>query len=112
MPLVLPATLGWDYAGVVEAVGEGVAAFKVDDDAVYGYPDFGHGGTYAEYICADAGLVAPKPVSIGFEEAAALSMTAQAALAALGAAQVKAGQRILPVHGGAGAVGSPAVQIA
>lgn len=110
MPMQLPLLMGWDCAGVVDAVGAQVTDFAVGD-AVYGFPDFMHGGTNAEYFCIDTSYIAAKPVALNFAEAAALSMTGQAALACLDLAGVSAGQRVL-IHGGAGGVGGLAIQMA
>ena len=110
MPMQLPLLMGWDCAGVVESVGAQVTDFAVGD-AVYGYPDFMHGGTYAEYFCINTSQIAIKPAGLDFAQAAALSMTGQAALTCLNIANVSAGQRVL-IHGGAGGVGSLAIQMA
>jgi NADPH:quinone reductase-like Zn-dependent oxidoreductase len=109
----LPAHLGMDVAGVVEAVGPGVTAFR-PGDAVYGCAGGvrGQGGALAEYLAADARLLAPKPVTLAFREAAALPLVAITAYEALvDRARVAAGQTVL-VHGGAGGVGHVAVQLA
>ena len=69
----LPAVLGMDFAGVIEAVGEGVSAFAVGDE-VYGcaggLADLQ--GALAEFMLADARLIAHKPKSISMREAAAM----------------------------------------
>lgn len=108
----LPALLGMDFAGTVEAVGEGVTAFAVGDD-VYGcaggLADLP--GALAEYMVADAQLVAKKPASLSMREAAALPLVAITAFEGLQRACVQAGQKVL-VHGGAGGVGHVAVQLA
>jgi NADPH2:quinone reductase len=107
-----PSVLGCDMSGVVEETGEGVTAFS-PGDAVYGAPGGvkGHPGALAEYMTADVRLIAPKPESLSWEEAAALplvSITAWDGL--LDRAKVHAGQRVL-VHGGAGGVGHVALQL-
>jgi NADPH:quinone reductase-like Zn-dependent oxidoreductase len=97
--------LGSDFAGVVEAVGDGVAGLEVGDE-VYG----SRHGALAEYVVATA--VERKPVSLSLEEAAAVPVAALSALQGLrdhGALQP--GQRVL-VNGAAGGVGTFAVQIA
>ena len=107
----LPVVLGWDAAGVVEAVGETATAFR-PGDAVYSYPKFSRGGTYAEFVAVDESQVAHKPNTVSFAQAAALPMTAQAAwMAIMTTGRVAAGQRVL-IHGGAGGLGSIAVQLA
>jgi alcohol dehydrogenase len=108
----LPAVLGMDFAGTVEALGEGVSQFAVGDE-VYGcaggLADLP--GTLAEYIVADARLVARKPQSLSMREAAALPLVGITAYEGLQRAATHAGQRVL-VHGGAGGVGHVAVQLA
>lgn len=107
-----PAILGMDFAGTVEAVGEGVSDFKAGDE-VYGcaggLPNLP--GTLAEYIAADARLVAHKPKSLPMREAAAVPLVGITAYEGLQRAGVKAGQRVL-IHGGSGGVGHIAVQLA
>lgn len=98
---------GRDVAGVVEAVGAGVTGFRVGDE-VYGYCE----GSFAEYVCARADRIAPKPASLSFEEAAVVPISGTTALQAVrDSGAVKAGQSVL-VIGAAGGVGSFAVQIA
>jgi NADPH:quinone reductase-like Zn-dependent oxidoreductase len=107
----LPLTLGWDAAGIVEEVGEDVKNFK-PGDAVYGIPNYPGNGSYAEYVAASAGKFALKPKSIGFNEAAAVPVSAVAAWDGIfKCAQLQTGQRIL-IHGAAGCVGQFAVQFA
>jgi NADPH2:quinone reductase len=73
----LPAVLGCDVAGVVEAVGDGVAGFAPGDE-VFGCVGGvrGSGGTLAEYVLADARLLARKPQTLSMREAAALPLVA------------------------------------
>ncbi len=108
----LPAVLGMDFAGIVEAVGEGVTEFKVGDEVfgcAGGLADLQ--GTLAEYMVADAKLIAHKPKSISMREAAALPLVGITAYEGLQRAGTKAGQKVL-VHGGSGGVGHVAVQLA
>ncbi|MEU8836770.1 zinc-dependent alcohol dehydrogenase family protein [Streptomyces sp900116325] len=109
----LPAILGVDLAGVVEAVGPEVTGFAPGDE-VYGLTG-GVGdlqGSLAEYAAVDARLLAHKPVSSSPREAAALPLIVITAWEGLvDRAQVKTGQRVL-VHGGAGGIGHVAIQIA
>ncbi|MES2102725.1 MAG: zinc-dependent alcohol dehydrogenase family protein [Pseudomonadota bacterium] len=110
---VLPAILGIDLAGVVEAVGPGVSNFKIGD-AVYGMTGgiAGVPGSLAEFAAVDASLLAPKPSTLGMREAAALPLIFITAWEGLvDRAKVQAGQKVL-VHGGAGGVGHVAVQLA
>ncbi|MDR0212924.1 MAG: NADP-dependent oxidoreductase [Comamonas sp.] len=108
-----PFVLGFDLAGVVEAVGEGVEGFAVGMK-VFAQSDVGAGkwGSYAEYACVRHDSVVSMPAGLGFTEAAAVPTPALAAWAGLfddGA--LKKGQKVL-VHGGAGAVGMFAIQFA
>jgi NADPH:quinone reductase-like Zn-dependent oxidoreductase len=107
-----PAILGYDVAGVVEAVGPGVTLYRPGDE-VLGMPLFPHlPGAYAEYVAAPARHFVPKPASLSFEEAAGLPLVALTAWQGLvDTAKLKAGQRVL-VHAAAGGVGHVAVQIA
>jgi NADPH:quinone reductase-like Zn-dependent oxidoreductase len=107
MPLQLPHVPGYDLAGTVERTGGGVSDLAVGDDV------FGRGSaTYAEYAVAPAQAIARKPESLSFEQAATLSIGGVTAWSGLfDVARVEPGQRVL-VHGGAGGVGSLAVQLA
>ena len=109
----LPAILGIDLAGTVEAVGPDVAAFKVGDE-VYGMTGGvgGAQGSLAQFAAVDAALLAPKPAKLSMREAAALPLIFITAWEGLvDRANVQAGQKVL-VHGGAGGVGHVAVQLA
>lgn len=108
----LPAVLGMDFAGTIEAVGAGVTGF-VPGDEVYGCAG-GLGdlqGTLAELMLADARLIAHKPRSLSMPEAAALPLVGITAYEGLQRAGTRSGQKVL-VHGGAGGVGHVAVQLA
>lgn len=108
----LPAVLGMDFAGTVEAVGEGVSDFAPGDE-VYGcaggLADLQ--GTLADYMLADARLVAQKPKTLSMREAAALPLVGITAFEGLKRGGAGAGQKVL-VHGGTGGVGHVAVQLA
>ncbi|MFN0140850.1 MAG: NADP-dependent oxidoreductase [Pyrinomonadaceae bacterium] len=110
LPKPFPIILGWDCAGIVAEIGENVTKFKVGDE-VFGYPEFARGGTYAEFVAVDESQIALKPKTLSFVESASLPIVAQTALTAIETAQLQANQRIL-IHGGAGGVGSNAIQIA
>ena len=109
----LPAILGIDMAGIVEAVGPGVTGFRAGDE-VYGMTG-GVGslqGSLAEFAAVDADLVALKPRNLSMREAAALPLIAITAWEGLEErTQVKPGQKVL-VIGGGGGVGHIAVQMA
>ncbi|WP_171239216.1 zinc-dependent alcohol dehydrogenase family protein [Ruegeria sp. HKCCA5491] len=108
----LPAVLGMDFAGTVVAIGEGVTGFAKGDE-VYGCAGglMDLPGSLAEYINADARLIAHKPRSLSMREAAALPLVGITAYEGLTRADVGQGQTVL-VQGGAGGVGHVAVQIA
>jgi NADPH2:quinone reductase len=109
----LPAVLGLDMAGVVEEVGPGVTNFRPCDE-VYGLVGGVGGlqGTLAEFIVANADLIALKPKSLSMREAAALPLiTITAWEGIVDRAKVHGGQKVL-VHAGAGGVGHIAVQLA
>ncbi|WP_345535599.1 zinc-dependent alcohol dehydrogenase family protein [Variovorax defluvii] len=109
----LPAILGMDLAGVVAKVGEGVTRFKVGDE-VYGLVGGVGGlqGTLAGYASVDEELLAHKPQRLSMREAAALPLVTITAWEGLiDRARTRAGDKVL-VHGGAGGVGSAAIQIA
>ncbi len=107
MPLQFPQVPGFDVAGTVEALGEGVTGLKVGD-AVYGRGS----GTYAEYAIAPAAQLAPKPAKLSFEEAGGVNIAAVTAWCGLfDSAGLQAGQHVL-ISGAAGGVGHVAVQLA
>lgn len=107
----LPLTIGWDVAGVVEAVGENVRHLKVGD-AVYSRPEITKNGSFADYMVATAEEVALKPESLTWQEAAGVPLTALTAWQSLyELAQLQAGERVL-IHAGSGAVGQFAIQLA
>ncbi|WP_326943890.1 NAD(P)-dependent alcohol dehydrogenase [Amycolatopsis sp. NBC_01307] len=97
--------LGCDLAGRVEAVGEGVTAFRPGDDVYALLPH----GAYAEYVTVPEDLLAPKPANLSHAQAAAMPMAAVTALVALSG--VERGHRVL-VNGASGGVGTFAVQLA
>jgi NADPH:quinone reductase-like Zn-dependent oxidoreductase len=98
---------GIDAAGVVERVGANVRGVRKGEE-VLGFCR----GAFAEYACAAAGLVVPKPAGLTFEQAAAVPVAATTALRGIrDVGQVKAGQQVL-VNGAGGGVGTYAVQIA
>lgn len=108
-----PAVLGMDFAGTVEAVGEGVEGFAVGDE-VYGCAGgvAHHQGTLAEFLAADTRLIAHKPAELSMVEAAALPLVSITAFEALfDRMNLERGQKAL-IHGGAGGVGHVAVQLA
>lgn len=109
----LPAILGIDLAGVVAAVGPGVEAFRVGDE-VYGMTGGVGGvqGSLAEYAAVDASLLALKPAHFSMREAASLPLVFITAWEGLVDRARVSGNHTVLVQGGAGGVGSMAVQIA
>ncbi|WP_413199343.1 zinc-dependent alcohol dehydrogenase family protein [Nostoc piscinale] len=112
-PDQMPAILGCDGAGVVEAVGAGVQKFRPGDAVFFCYGGLGgHQGNYAEYTVVDERFVARKPTSVSFAEAAAAPLvliTAWEALYERG--RLEPGEKVL-IHAGAGGVGHVAIQLA
>ncbi len=113
IPDGLPAVLGCDGAGVVEAVGTEVTRFKPGDEVWYCHGGLGGPvGNYAEYMVLDNQLAQAKPRGIGFAEAACAPLVVLTAWEALNdRARLTAGQTVL-IHGGAGGVGHVAIQMA
>lgn len=103
--------LGTDFAGIIEALGEGVTRFRAGD-RVMGFPG-GSMGSHAEYRVMPAeGRIVPIPDDLTFEDAAALAFGGTTALHfLLHQGKVRPGESVLVV-GAAGAVGSAGVQIA
>jgi NADPH:quinone reductase-like Zn-dependent oxidoreductase len=106
-----PLTLGSDLAGVVESVGDGVTEFKPGDE-IYGVTNPQFVGAQAEYAVAQVGMIARKPQSLSFLEAASAPVVAVTAWQMLFEyAQAKRGQTMM-ILGAAGSVGTHAVQMA
>ncbi|MDX2776069.1 NADP-dependent oxidoreductase [Streptomyces caniscabiei] len=109
----LPITLGGDVAGIVAAVGPGVSTLAVGDK-VYGQASVLNGGSgaYAEFASASVNAVAKMPGNTPFTEAAALPLVGVSALQALIThINLQEGQKLF-IHGGAGGIGSIAIQVA
>lgn len=111
-----PRVLGWDAAGVVEAVGPEVTLFKPGDEVYYA-GSIMRPGTNAQFHLVDQRIVGRKPRSLSFAEAAALPLTALTAWEAfferlgIDPRGAQAGRALL-IIGGAGGVGSIAIQLA
>lgn len=105
----LPYTPGTDAGGVIEAVGEGVTAFKVGDRVYTGHQAK---GVHAEKVAVPATAVYHLPDNVTFAQGAALGVPyATAYRALIGRGKAQAGETLL-VHGATGAVGLATVQIA
>jgi NADPH:quinone reductase-like Zn-dependent oxidoreductase len=102
--------IGTDIAGRVEAVGPQVTRFKPGDDVFGELSRSGFGG-YAEYVVAPETALALKPSNASFEDSATTPTSGLTALQGLRKGKIQAGQKVL-IHGGAGGVGTFAVQIA
>jgi NADPH:quinone reductase-like Zn-dependent oxidoreductase len=107
LPIDLPWIPGHECSGIVEQIGSDVAAYA-PGDAVFG----ASGGTYAEYLAVKPAAIVRKPSNLSFEEAASVPVAAETAWQGLFThGHLEKGQTIL-IHGGAGAVGAYAVQLA
>src|ERR1700676_315633 len=109
LPIDLPWIPGHEFSGLVEQIGSDVAGCA-PGDAVFGAN--GTGGAYAEYLAVKPALIAKKPSNLSFEQAASVPVAAQTAWQGIFIhGHLEKGQTIL-IHGGAGAVGAYAVQLA
>jgi zinc-binding alcohol dehydrogenase family protein len=113
-----PKIIGWDVAGVVESIGSEVSLFKVGDEVYYA-GDITRPGCNSQYHLVDERIVGRKPTSLSFEQAAAMPLTTITAWEALfdrmgveKGAPAEQGQKSVLVIGGAGGVGSIAIQLA
>jgi NADPH:quinone reductase-like Zn-dependent oxidoreductase len=114
MPHEFPAIVGRDFAGVVEALGEGHDEFAVGDEVLGFIPVWPtvHLGTYAEMIAVGPELpVVRKPAELTFETAAAIPLAGATAMDVFDAVDPESGETVL-VIGATGGVGSIAVQLA
>jgi len=108
MPIDLPWIPGHEFSGIVEQVGSDVPAFA-SGDVVFGNTGM---GAYAEYLAVKPTVVVKKPSNLSFQEAASMPVAAETAWQGIFThAHLQRGQIIL-IHGGAGAVGAYAVQLA
>lgn len=107
LPIELPWIPGHEFSGIVERIGRDVEAYA-PGEAVFGVC----GSTYAEYLAVKPATIARKPSNLSFEEAASVPVASQTAWQGLFThGHLEKGQTIL-IHGGAGAVGAYAVQLA
>jgi NADPH2:quinone reductase len=111
--LTPPIVIGYDAAGIVEEVGPCVTDFKPGDEVYYTPEIFGNpDGSYAEFERVPAAIVARKPRTLSFTEAAAIPLAGGTAWeAVIRRLAIRPGETVL-IHGAAGGVGSFAVQFA
>jgi NADPH:quinone reductase-like Zn-dependent oxidoreductase len=108
--IALPAIMGTDFSGEVEALGPEVTEFRVGEQVFGSVAD--ESGSYAEFALADVSTIIEKPSGLDHVQAAAIPVPAMAAWQALfDTAKLQAGQKIL-IHAAAGGVGGFAVQFA
>jgi len=109
-----PKIIGWDASGVVEALGEDVEMFSIGDEVYYS-GDITRPGCYAEFQLVDERIVANKPGDLSWEEAAALPLTSLTAWESIfDRLRIKENEgegKTVLIIGGAGGVGSIAIQI-
>ncbi|MBI4080921.1 MAG: NADP-dependent oxidoreductase [Candidatus Levybacteria bacterium] len=113
IPLSFPVTLGGDFSGIVTDVAKSVTEVQIGD-AVYGQALIVNGGSgsLAEYAAANTKNISQKPKKVTFLEAASLPLVGVSAVQALEEhIKLYSGQRIV-IHGGAGGIGSIAIQLA
>jgi alcohol dehydrogenase len=113
-PLQFPATLGMDFSGVIEKLGEGASSDFKQGDEVYGQAGVlaGGSGAFAEIALAKTDKIARKPKTLTPEQAAGLPLVGVSAWQALvETIGLSKGQKIL-IHGGAGGIGSISIQLA
>lgn len=106
VPVSLPLTLGWDVAGTIVELGEGVRTHAVSDQVI-GWID----GAAAEFAVAGAGAVVTAPAAIPLADSAALPLAGLTAWQAVERAHLVAGERLL-VNGAGGGIGGFVVQLA
>jgi len=102
--------LGCDIAGQVEVVGRNIKQLQPGDEVFGDISGCGWGG-FAEYVCARENVLALKPASMTFEQAAAIPQAAVLALQGLRKGQIQKGKKVL-INGAGGGAGTFAVQIA
>lgn len=112
-PVQLPAILGCDGAGIIEETGSAVTDFQVGDEVYFCQPPFhNRQGSYAEFTVVEESLLAHKPKSLSFVEAAAVPLVLITAWESLyERARLSRGDTVL-IHAGAGGVGHQAIQLA
>lgn len=113
-PVAFPITLGNDFAGEIVQVGSDVSGFVIGDK-VYGHANavfYTDTGSYAEYAAISANHVAKMPNGIDFTQATSFVVVGASAIQALmGTMKLQSGQKLF-IHGGSGAIGVIAIQLA
>lgn len=122
MPLDFPITLGGDFAGVIQKLGEGVTSLKEGDEVFGQCGMLNNGsGSFAEFAVADINKIAARPASLDYVETASLPLATVSAWQGIGEhilgagptfAKAAAGKQKILIHGGVGGIGAFAVQIA
>lgn len=108
MPTQFPATIGWEFSGTIEQLGDGVEGYEVGD-GVYGIE---HRGTCADYLVANPATFAKAPATMDLPDAGGIPLAAMTAWQGLfDQGGLKAGQTVL-IHAATGGVGTFAVQFA
>lgn len=112
IPITLPITIGADFAGIVTEVPGGITEFSEGDD-VYGSVNVLNGGSgaFAEFATANIDSIALKPTTIDYEQSAAIVLVGVSSMQALDQLELREGKKVL-IHGGAGGIGSSAIQYA
>jgi NADPH:quinone reductase-like Zn-dependent oxidoreductase len=114
VPLQFPATLGTDFSGIIKELGENTSTDLNIGDEVYGQgsPLSGGSGTFAEFVLTNINGIARKPKNLNHIEASGLPLVGASAWQALVEnIGLSKNQKIL-IHGGAGGIGSIAIQLA
>jgi len=112
IPLNFPVTLGGDISGIITEIGEGVIDFKIGDK-VYGQANVvgGASGAFAEFATTKSSQIGKMPANLSYTDSAAIVMTGLSAYQVIYEhMKLQAGQTIL-IHGGAGGIGSVAIQM-
>src|ERR1700751_4758885 len=109
LPIDLPWIPGHEFSGVIEQIGSDVAAYA-PGDAVFAANETG--GAFAEYLAVKPALIARKPSNLSFEEAASVPVASETAWQGLFTQGHLQKRQTVLIHGGAGAVGAYAVQLA
>jgi len=110
-PWEFPIILGWDVAGVIVDVGQGVTNWQVGDK-VFARPQTTRFGTYADYTIVNENLLVSIPDNTSYKEAAAVPLAGLTAYQVLfDHGKLEAGQKVL-IHAGSGGVGTFAIQLA